>query len=154
MMVPTLPFVYRAFPRLVPPAETKGHNSNRGVRVSGRTGSSEQLLTRTAAKLFHRNYDLRRSRFHPSPDLPNVVANHVCADQRIGDDLEETDSGLAPPAGLLIGIQDPPTHPEVAEDVNSPLVGLIQNVGATGPLDGCWGYAPEQGPRGGEYQRD
>jgi hypothetical protein len=144
LVVPTLPFIYRAFAAAgTASLRTKGRNSNNGLRVSGRTDRSEQLLTRTAAELFHRDYDLPCSQFHPSPDLPNVVANHVCADHRMRGDLEEADSGLAPPAGLLIGIQDPPAYPESAEDVNSPLVGLIQDVGAPVQLDGRWWNEPE-----------
>ena len=51
-------------------------------------------------------------------------------------DLEEADPCLPlSPAGLLVGREDPPAHPEAPEDVRPLLVGPVQDLGSPAQLD-------------------
>ena len=96
-----------------------------------------------AVKLFLRDDDPPCPGLHPSSDLPDAVANHICVYDRIRGDLDKADPRLAPQAELFIGIQDPSTHPEMAEDIDATLVGLVQDVSAAMQLDGGRWNEPE-----------
>ena len=117
------------------------------------------MCTRPAAQSEHLRLpgpddDLAGPRFHAPPELPDVGANHVRIDQRIGSDPQEADPGLAAAVRRSVGLKDSAAHPEASEDIGPLLIGPVQGLGSAVQLDGRRGEEPQEPPHQRDDQRD
>src|SRR6266540_1524280 len=105
--------------------------------------------------LLCREEDRRPGRLHPSPEIPDAVRERVRSDDRVEGDLEEVDPCLPlPPAGLLVGREDPSAPPEAPEDVCPLLIGPVEDLGSPAQVDRRRRDEAQETARQRDHQRD